>query len=269
MKRTTTATILGAATLIALAGCGSGSGSGADVSEGDSVKLDALSKDVNAAMEGAGTGSMKVKATGVQLEGDFELGKNETANITGTTGEQPVDLRVVDGVHYLKAPSPQTTQKGKTWIKADSQSKDPQEQRLVSSMEAMTDLSDPFAAIGGADDVDAEVTKAQDGKVTYEIALSKKQMAKVLEQQAKDAGDEQGAAMAAQQAQKTTTTLVVDEDDLPVKATTKAGQATLDVAYSGWGDDVSVKAPPKDKVGTLKVPTQGGGSPGSGSSSSG
>lgn len=264
MKRTTTATILGAATLIALAGCGSG----ADVSEGDSVKLDALSKDVNAAMEGAGTGSMTVKSTGVDLEGDFELGKNEAASITGKTGEQPVDLRVVDGVHYLKAPSPQTTQKGKTWIKADSESKNLQDQRLASSMEAMTDLSDPLAAIGGADDVNAEVTKVEDGKVTYEIALSKKQMGKVLEQQAKDAGDEQGAAMAARQAQKTTMTLVVDEGDLPVKATTTAGQATLDVAYSGWGDDVSIEAPPKGKVGTLKVPTQGGGSPGSGSSSS-
>lgn len=264
MKRTTTATTLGAATLIALAGCGSG----ADVSEGDSVALDTLSKDVNAAMEDAGTGSMKVKSTGVELEGDFELGKNEAASITGKTGQQPVDVRVVDGMHYLKAPSPEVTQKGKTWIKADAESKNPQDQQLASSMESMADLKDPLAAIGNAGDVDAEVTKVEDGRVTYEIALSKEQMGKVLEQQAKDAGDEQGAAMAAKQAQKTTTTLVVDEDDLPVKATTKAGQATLDVAYSGWGDDVSIEAPPKDKVGTLKAPAQGGGPPGSGSSSS-
>lgn len=266
MTKTTTATTLGAATLIALAGCGSGSGT--DVSEGDSVTLDALSKDVNVAMEGAGTGSMKATSTNVELEGDFELGKNEAASITGTTGEQPVDVRVVDGVHYLKAPSPEVTQKGKTWIKADPESTNPQDQQLAGSMEAMADLSDPLAAIGGADDVDADVTKVQDGKVTYEIALSKKQMGKVLEQQAKDAGNEQGAAMAAQQAQKTTTTLVVDGDDLPVKATTKAGDATLDVAYSGWGDDVSIEAPPKDEVGTLKVPSQGGGSAGPGSSPS-
>lgn len=264
MKKTTTATTLGAATLIALAGCGSG----ADVSEGDSVTLDALSKDVDAAMEDAGTGSMKVTSTNVELAGDFELGKNEAASITGTTGEQPVDVRVVDGVHYLKAPSPEVTQKGKTWIKADPKSTNPQDQQLASSMAAMADLSDPLAAIGDADDVDAEVAKVEDGKVTYEIALSKEQMGKVLEQQAKDAGNEQGAAMAAQQAQKTTTTLVVDEDDLPVKATTKAGDATLDVAYSGWGDDISIAAPPKDEVGTLKAPSQGGGSPGSGSSSS-
>lgn len=269
MKKTTTATTLGAATLIALAGCGSGSGS--DVSEGDSVTLDALSKDVNAAMKGAGTGSMKATSTNVDLEGDFELGKDEAASITGKTGEQPVDVRVVDGMHYLKAPSPEVTQKGKDWIKADPESKNPQDQQLASSMEAMADLKDPLAAIGGADDVDAKVAKVEDGKVTYEIALSKKQMGKVLEQQAKDAGNEQGAAMAAQQAQKTTTTLVVDEENLPVKATTKAGEATLDLAYSGWGDDVSIEAPPKDKVGTLKAPkapSQGGGSTGSGSSPS-
>ena len=188
------------------------SGVAYDLSEGDSVTLDALSKDVDAAMEDAGTGSMKVTSTNVELAGDFELGKNEAASITGTTGEQPVDVRVVDGVHYLKAPSPEVTQKGKTWIKADPESKNPQDQQLAGSMEAMADLSDPLAAIGGADDVEAKVAKVEDGKVTYEIALSKKQMGKVLEQQAKDAGDEQGAAMAAQQAQKTTTTLVVDEE---------------------------------------------------------
>ena len=206
-------------------------------------------------MEDAGTGSMKVTSTDVELDGDFELGKNEAASITGTTGKQPVDVRVVDGVHYLReAPSPRTTQKGKTWIKADAGSKNPQDQQLASSMEAMADLSDPLAAIGGAEDVDAEVAKVEDHKVTYEIALSKKQMGAVLEQQAEDAGDEQGAAIAAQQAQKTTTTLVVDGDDLPVKATTTAGDATLDVAYSGWGDDVSIEAPPKDEVGTLRRP---------------
>ncbi|WP_338750474.1 hypothetical protein [Janibacter alittae] len=264
MKRTTTATLIGAATLIALAGCGS---SGAAVSEGDSVELDALSTDVDAAMRDAGTGSMKAESDGVELEGDFQLGKTEAASVTGTTGGQPVDLRVVDGVHYLKAPSPEVTQKGKTWIKADPESKKPQDQQLASSMTAMTDLRNPLAAIDGAEDAKAEVTKVEDDRVTYEIALSKKQMGAVLEQQAKDAGDEQGAAMAAQQARKTTTTLVVDKGDLPVEATTKAGQATLDVAYSSWGEDVSVEAPPKGTVGTLEVPTRDG-PPGSGSSSS-
>lgn len=265
MKRTTTATIIGAATAIALAACGSGG-----ASEGDTVKLNSLSKDVNSAMEDAGSGTMKVKSTGVQLDGDFDLGKKEAASISGKTGGQDLDIRVVDGTHYLKAPSPQVTQKGKSWIKADPEAKNPQEKQLATSMQAMVDLRDPFASIKGAGDVDAKVTKVEDGKVTYEIKLSKKQMGKALEHQAKEAGNEQGAAMAAQQAQKTTTTLVVDEDERPVKATTKSGGASLDVTYSGWGDDVSVKAPAKDKVGTLKIPKQpsGGAAPGGGPSSS-
>ncbi len=251
MKRTTTAAIAGAATLIALTGCGSGS----DVSEGDTVELSSLSKDVDAAMKDAGTGSMKVTSDAVELDGSFDLKKKATS-ISGSTGQQDVDIRTVDGVHYLKSPSPQVTQKGKTWIKADPDSKNPQDQQLATSMQAMTDLKDPVAAIRGASGAEAEVTKVEDGKVTYKIDLSKKQMGKALEKQAKEAGDEQGAAMAAQQAQKTTTTLVLDSKDRPVQATTKAGQATLKVAYSDWGDKVSVKAPPKEKVGTVKAPKQ-------------
>ena len=61
-NRTTTATALGAAALIALTGCGSGSGSGSDASEGDTVPLADLQKDVEAAMEDAGSGSMTAKA---------------------------------------------------------------------------------------------------------------------------------------------------------------------------------------------------------------
>lgn len=267
MKKTTTATTLGAAALIALAGCGSGS----DVSEGDTVPLTDLQEDVDAAMKDAGTGSMTAKAGKEQIDGDFDMSDPQSASLTGKSGEQALDVRLVDDVYYLKAPSPEMTQKGKTWIKATPDGKDPAGQQLASSLEAMTRLSDPVAAIDGAKDVDAKVTKAEDGETTYKIDLSKKQMGAALKKQAEDAGDKQGAQMAAQSAQKTSVTLVVDDQDRPIKSETSAGEQKLTVSYSDWGGDVSISAPPKDKVGTVEVPKQQApqGSSGSGSSGSG
>ena len=266
MKKTTTATSLGAAALLALAGCGSGS----DVSEGDTVPLADLQEDVDAAMKDAGTGSMSAKAGGEELKGDFDRSDEPAASISGKTGEQDLDVRMIDDVYYLKAPSPEMTQKGKTWIKVDQDSKDPASQQLGSSLEAMTKLSEPMAAIDGAGDVDAEVTKVDGEEATYEVKLSKDQMAKVLEKQAKEAGDDQAAQQAGQGAQATTVTLVLDEDQRPVKSETSAGEQKLTVSYSDWGGDVSIKAPAKDKVGTVEMPSQGkapsGGSGGSGGS---
>lgn len=268
MKKTTTATTLGAAALLALAGCGSGS----DVSEGDTVPLADLQEDVDAAMKDAGTGSMSAKAGSEQLDGEFDMSDSPAASVSGK-GDQELDVRLVDGVYYLKAPSAEMTQKGKSWIKATPDSKDPASQQLGSQLEAMTKLSDPVAAIDGAKDVDAEVTKSEGDEVTYEIKLSKKQMASALEAQAKEAGDEQAAEMAGQGAQATTVKLVVDDQDRPVKSETSAGEQKLTVTYSDWGGDVSIAAPAKDKVGTVEVPEQqspsGSGSSGSGSSGSG
>lgn len=269
-NRTTTATTLGAAALIALSGCG---GSGSDVSEGDTVPLADLQKDVEAAMEDAGTGSMTAKAGKEKLTGDFEASEEASkAHLKGDNGGEKLDVRLVDDVYYFKAPSPEMTQKGKSWIKASPDSDDPSTQQLASSLEAMTKLSDPVAAIDGAKDVDAEVSKTDGDETTYKIKLSKKQMGKALEAQAKESGDEQAAQMAAQGAQATTVNLTVDGDDRPVKSVTSAGDQKLTVTYKGWGEDVSIKAPDKKEVGTVEVPEQqapsgGGQSPSSGSGS--
>lgn len=255
MKRTTTATALGAAALIALTGCG-----GSDVSEGDTVPLADLQKDVDAGMKDAGTGSLTAKAGKEKLEGDFDLSeKKPAATLEGKTGKDSLDVRLVDGTYYLKAPSPDMTQKGKSWIKVPEESKDPTEQQLASSLEAMTKLSDPVAAIEGAKGVDAKVSKTDGDEVTYEIKLSKKQMGKALEAQAKKSGDPQAQAMAAQAAQgaqATTVKLAVDGDDRPVKSVTSAGDQKLTVSYTGWGDDVKIDAPKKETVGTVEVPKQ-------------
>ena len=268
MKRTTTATTLGAAALIALTGCG-----GSDVSEGDTVPLADLQKDVDAGMKDAGTGSMTAKAGKETLKGDFDLSeKKPSAALKGQTGKDALDVKVVEGTYYLKAPSPEMTQKGKSWIKVPGESKDPTEQQLASSLEAMTKLSDPVAAIDGAKGVDAKVTGTDGDEVTYEIKLSKKQMGKALEAQAKKSGDEQAQAMAeqaAQGAQATTVKLVVDGKDRPVKSETSAGEQKLTVSYKGWGDDVKIEAPEKRKVGTIEVPKQAQGQAPSGQAPSG
>lgn len=255
-NRTTTATALGAAALIALTGCGSGSGSGSDASEGDTVPLADLQKDVEAAMEDAGSGSMTAKAGEEELKGDFEVSDSPQAHLTGDNGGEKLDVRLVDDVYYVKAPSPDMTQKGKSWIKASTDSDDPSSQQLASSLEAMTKLSDPVAAIDGAKDVDAKVSSSDGDETTYKIKLSKKQMAAALKAQAKESGDEQAAQMAEQGAQATTVDLTVDGDDRPVKSVTSAGDQKLTVSYTGWGEDVSIKAPAKKKVGTVEVPEQ-------------
>lgn len=266
-KRTTTATTLGAAALIALAGCGSGS----DASEGDTVPLADLQKDVDAAMEDAGTGSMTAKAGEEKLDGDFEVSDSPEAHLKGKTGGEDLDVLLVDDVYYVKAPSPEMTQKGKSWIKASTDSDDQPSQQLAGSLEAMTKLSDPVSAIDGAKDVDAKVTKTDGDETTYQIKLSEKQMAAALKAQAKESGDEQAAEMAGQGAQATTVALTVDGEDRPVKSVTSAGEQKLTVTYKDWGGDVSIKAPAKDKVGTVEVPEQEAptGSPESGSSGSG
>lgn len=252
MKRTTTATTMGAAALIALAGCGSGS----DTSEGDTVPLADLQEDVDSAMEDAGTGSMTAKAGEEQLDGDFDVSDSPEAHLKGKTGGEDLDVRLVDDVFYVKAPSPEMTQKGKSWIKASTDSDDQPTQQLAGSLEAMTKLSDPVAAIDGAKDVDAEVTGTDGDETTYEIKLSEKQMAAALKAQAEESGDEQGAEMAEQGAQATTVALTVDGDDRPVKSVTSSGDQKLTVTYKDWGGDVSIKAPAKDKVGTVEAPEQ-------------
>ena len=224
-NRTTTATALGAAALIALTGCGSGSGSGSDASEGDTVPLADLQKDVEAAMEDAGSGSMTAKAGEEELKGDFEVSDSPQAHLTGDNGGEKLDVRLVDDVYYVKAPSPDMTQKGKSWIKASTDSDDPSSQQLASSLEAMTKLSDPVAAIDGAKDVDAKVSTSDGDETTYKIKLSKKQMAAALKAQAKESGDEQAAQMAEQGAQATTVDLTVDGDDRPVKSVTSPPRA--------------------------------------------
>lgn len=273
MKRTTTATTLGAAALLALAGCGS------DASEGDTVPLADLQEDVDAGMKDAGTGTMTAKAGQETLDGEFDLSEDKpAATLASKGGQDELDVRMVDDTYYLKAPSPEMTQKGKSWIKVPQNSEDPTNQQIASSLEAMTKLSDPVSAIDGAEDVEAEVTKTDGDEVTYEIKLDKEQMGKALEAQAKESGDEQAAQMAGQSAQATTVTLTVDGDDRPVKSETSAGDQKLTVTYKGWGDDVKIDAPAEKTVGTVEVPEQAqqgqgqapsGGGSGSGSGSGG
>lgn len=254
VKRTSTATALGAAALIALTGCGQ---SGSDASKGDTVPLTELGDTVDAAMKEAGTGSMKASSGKEELTSDFDLSEDRAASLSGKTGGQDLDVRFVDDMFYLKAPSPEMTQPGKSWIKVDPEGKEPADQQMAASLDSMTELSDPIAPLKGAGDVDAKVTGAEGDEVTYEIKLSKEQMAKAAKKQAEKAGDEQAAAMAAQGARATTVELVLDEKDRPVSSTTTVGEQKLTITYSDWGGDVAIEAPPADKVGTVEMPSQG------------
>lgn len=153
-------------------------------------------------------------------------GTKANVRSTVTVGGEGLELLIVDGVSYLKDPTPKAG--GKPWMKLDPNGKD-----MVSVMLGgiVTLLGDPTLMISSGWDA-AKVTK-----VGVEGDLARYQAT--------------GLGSSAQAAD-----LWLDSLDRPVKVTATSPRATagttpdtMEVVYSDWGAAITVTAPPADQVG--------------------
>ena len=265
-----------------LAGCGSSGGSsGSDSSSGSSGSSASSSPSPSSDASSSGSGASGALTTGdfgsrvyaaMQKAGTIsftlttQLGSQRTtgrgqADLTSSTpsskvtqqlpgGAGQVDVVLTGGIVYLKTP-----QFGPKWVKIDPKAKS----GLGALLGSLGTNADPGRALKAMDEA-AKVTKVGteqvDGADTtrYRVTVPKEALVKAL-----GADQRMTAALPAQIVYD----MWVDGRDLVRKQTSTiaaAGQqVTTTVTYSGFGDPVSIKAPPASQT-TTQVPGMSTGS---------
>ncbi|MGW5052911.1 hypothetical protein [Actinokineospora sp. NPDC004072] len=225
----------------------------------DSIK--ALSDAVSAKSSDAQSAKMKMvtSAAGQQInaEGEFRFAGADTA--MAMTMEVPgfgsMEMRLVEGIMYIKMPAQAGVDPAKPWLKLDpSDPNNPMAAQLGSLLQT-AERSDPrtmlseFAKVGEIKDVQSDTIDGQDTqKYTIEVELAK------LSEDNNLGIDPDSAAELEKAGLKTVTYDVwVNDDQLPVRMvsemTIQGQKVKVQVDYTDWGSPVEVEAPAASEVG--------------------
>lgn len=266
------AVTLGTAALLALSGCGGGGGTIAEpkasssapstsAPEGPSGSTSGqqLFTTLTAAIVDAGSATvdLKISTGGQTISGNgvyqFRTGDEVAADLTITIPGQGELRTVILGPDvYLKLPAA-LAQPGRPWVKIQAGGSDPLSQSLGSVVEQLRgglDPGDGLAAIQGATTVERTGEETVDGVETTVYAASM-DLAKAAEYAEGDL-KRQYEQLAASGVETLEFTLWVDGDDLLRRfrtvVPTKQGDVEAVGNYSGWGEPVTIEAPPQDQV---------------------
>ncbi|SKB05653.1 hypothetical protein [Aeromicrobium choanae] len=245
-----------AATILALtSACGAG---GADLTSADgssspakaaatAAAADPLTQEnfverLTTAQLAAGSAHVEMDG-GVDMRGDVRLAEDlesTEARVTMGAGPMLVDLRIVDGIVYLKLGE----LSGGKFIRVDlSDPKDPIGQHF-GSMAGQVDLTEQLRVFRDAlVEFDDQGSGGEiDGVETTKLRLVI-DTAKALEGQ--QAGGPGSGAKAPKQLEYT---LYVGPDDLLRRLTMDVAGSTSSMDWTQWGEPVEVKTPPADQV---------------------
>lgn len=227
---------------------------------GDTVPLKDIAAKSSKAVEEKGTAHLTTttKAAGA-TEADVDFtGSSPKMSMTMTQEGETVEMVYVDKVMYMGGDSFTEMTGGKRWIKIDPKGEDMMSKAmgpLLSQMESS--MGNPAEQLEAYGDARAKVTKVDGGVTTYEITLSKKQLAAALEKQTEALPGISEKALEQIPAEGLTYTMSIDENALPVTFSMDIAGEQLEMTYSKWGEPVDIKAPAASEVGTFEMPDLG------------
>ena len=183
----------------------------------------------------------------------IRFGATTTDMALDLLGSTATKVVVLKGTVYFGAGRPVG---GKHWIKIDPSGKDRVSRAvapLLSSMTGNLDATAQLAHMPDAKLVSATAATVDGTPVTkYVVTMTERDLLSVAEAFRLPA-EVAKATAAALKGTRGTSTLYLDENDLPLRAesvvtgTAKGNSATL-VTYSGWGQPVTIVAPPAGDV---------------------
>ncbi|GGS25751.1 hypothetical protein [Actinokineospora fastidiosa] len=261
---------------LTLAGCGGGETPGVagtpnpgnvtttaagDAGTGAFDSIKALSDAVTAKSSDAQSAKMTMKTSAagqnINAEGEFRFaGADTVMNMTmEVPGFGEMEMRLVEGIMYIKMPAGSAPDSTKPWLKIDpSDSSNPMAAQMGSLLDT-AEKADPrnmleeFAKVGEIKDVKSDTIDGQDTqKYTIELELAK------LAEDNNLGIDKATAAELEKAGMKTIVYDVwVNDDNLPVRIvsemTVQNQDVKVQVDYSDWGVPVDVEAPAASEIG--------------------
>lgn len=274
MKRTVLS-VLALSGALVLGACGSsttetsaGSGSSASSSAvqeskaptakvGDTVELKTLAEQSAAAVQAKKTAHMSM-TTGSEgtIEADLDYsGSSPKMAMDMSESGQSFKVVYIDKVMYMGGDTFKEMAGGKPWIKIDPSADDAMSKMMgpmLSQMESA--MANPTEQLKDVEGVKGTVTKVEDGVTTYEVKLSKEQLAEMVKKQAASMPGVTEEALK-QMPDGVSYEMSFDAEGLPQTVTTDLAGQKLVMTYSKWGEPVTVEAPPASEVGTFEMPT--------------
>ncbi|WP_030526803.1 hypothetical protein LG324_17635 [Phycicoccus jejuensis] len=274
MKRTVLS-VLALSGALVLGACGSstnetssGSGSAASSSAaqetqaptakvGDTVELKTLAEQSAAAVQAKKTAHMSM-TTGsegtIEADLDYSGSSPKMAMDMSESGES-FKVVYIDKVMYMGGDTFKEMAGGKPWIKIDPSADDAMSKMMgpmLSQMESA--MANPTEQLKDVEGVTGTVTKVENGVTTYEVKLSKEQLAEMVKKQATSMPGVTEEALK-QMPDGVSYEMSFDAEGLPQTVTTDLAGQKLVMKYSKWGEPVTVEAPPASEVGTFEMPT--------------
>lgn len=231
-----------------------------DAKVGDTVPLKDIAAKSSKAVEEKGTAHLTTTtkdAGATEADVDF-TGSSPTMKMTMTEQGDTVDMVYVDKVMYMGGDSFTEMTGGKRWIKIDPKGEDMMSKAmgpLLSQMESS--MGNPAEQLEAYGDAQAKVTKVEGGVTTYEITLSKAQLAAAVKKQTEALPGITEKALEKIPAEGLTYTMSIDADALPVTFSMDLAGEQLEMSYSKWGQKVDIEAPAASEVGTFQMPDLG------------
>jgi hypothetical protein len=260
VMRTIATTLTALALAATLSACGGGADSGAPAVNTEVANLAKTIGD-NTVEKNSAHLVFSGNAGGQQVngEGDMQFGDQDTAvRMDMTTPAGPMTIVLTDGQLYLKPPN--EVEPGKTWVKVDSNSKDPMAKALGSITQQLRNNADPrrtLAQFQTAGTITATKSEQLNGVPTthHTITVDVRKLAEAQQdptfKKAMTEAIDGGLA-------DFPVDVWLDGEDLPVRialamptpdpASGKTIETTVQVDYSAWGAPVTIDAPPADQV---------------------
>lgn len=252
MKTRTCAAAVALAASIALSGCGGtgssrgtaeagryGSAAQAALKPGDQVDGAALATRMTQAMikAGSGTISMDLAATG-KATGEFVMRPHSTdQHLSMTVQGQALEIVMTGGLIYMKG----LPGSAKPWVKIDPHGTD----QLSIMFAGLTgQMSDPRQLAAALHGTKATVVSVAPDATVYDVTLDPKKLLA--------AAGQAGSAAVPLKPVKAHYTL--DAQSRPTKLAVDAQGTTITVTFGGWGQPVTITAPPADQVGAFQLP---------------
>ncbi len=266
LRRALAPLALGAA--LALAGCGSSStpstpgatsGSPApsdsvaapSVAVGDTVSLSEIGVKSAAAMKEAKTGHATMEmGTQGSMKMDMDYAKGDFAMDMTTDDGTLTMLKVGKALYMGGMPD---LPGGKKWVKITGEGDDPMSKAMAPLLESMSKFADPAAMMTAVEGLKATVTAVEGGTITYETTMTAAQVQELAMKALKEMSN--GSPLPTPTGSATggmTMTQTLDAKGLPVKSTIVVDQdgkkETMTMAYSKWGEPVTITEPPAAEV---------------------
>jgi hypothetical protein len=231
----------------------SSSSSAAPVAKvGDTVDIsEAMSKSAEA-VKAKKTGHMAMSlGSAGKMEADVDYGAaSPSMSMTMDMGGQSMNIVLVDKKLYMGGDMFAAMAGGKKWVKADPNGTDPLSQQLKPMFEQMDQMvANPAQQFAGMKGVKGTVTKADASGTTYDIKLTKEQLAA-------QSGNLPGmdAETLKNLPNGLNYSITLDKESLPTLVETEVAGQKVAITMSKWGEGVKIAAPPASEIGTLQMP---------------